>query len=154
MLESSTCLSPEFRQLKLEELLLYLLDQDASKFRSLQIVARDAEELSMRKAVESNIGNVVTIEELAFLCHMSSSTFKRRFGRIYNTSPQKWLLSQKLQLAAELLSQPAEKLSDVYLKIGYENHSSFSQAFKQAYGLTPSEFHEQRMVVQPLTFRP
>jgi len=40
----------------LEELLLYLLNQDPEKLKSLLIVSKDEEDLQLRKAVESNIG--------------------------------------------------------------------------------------------------
>jgi AraC-like DNA-binding protein len=145
LLTSQVALSAEIKQLKLEELLLYLVQLDHAKFQSLQIVSKDQEDLQLKKIVESHIGHPVTVEELAFLCNMSSSTFKKNFSRIYDTSPQQWLLAQKLQQAAELLKSPSESPSAVYLKVGYKNHSSFSQAFRQQFGLNPSDFHAQHL---------
>jgi AraC-like DNA-binding protein len=43
---------------------------------------------------------------------------------------------------AALLLRGHEKPSDVYYKVGYENHSSFTQSFKQVYGVTPKEFQQ------------
>jgi len=142
LLQSGVALSEEFNLLKLEELLLYLLKLYPAKLRSLLIVAKDNEDMQLRKTVESNIGHTVTIEELAFLCNSSMSTFKRRFKRIYNTSPQKWLLLRKLQFAAELLKHPDQRPGIIYQKIGYENHSSFTQSFKQHYGMTPRQYQD------------
>ena len=104
----------------------------------------DATDRQLQAAVENNLTYSVTVEELAFLCNMSLSTFKRRFARIYGTSPNKWLLQRRMQQAILLLQQQA-KPSEIYFQLGYENHSSFSQSFKQAYGITPREF--QRMNV-------
>jgi AraC-like DNA-binding protein len=148
LLELPSKPTPEIRHLKLEELLLYLLHQDAIKLQSLKFVSKDREDLLLRKAVETHIGQPVTVEELAFLCNMSSSTFKRKFRTIYGTSPQKWLLFQKLQLAADLLKNPMEKSSLVYFKVGYENHSSFTHAFRQQYGISPSAFQASQLNVQ------
>jgi len=145
LLQLPSPLLPEFKKLKLEELLLYLLERDPSKLYSLLIVAENDEDLQLRKAVESNIGNPVTVEELAFLCNCSLSTFKRRFKSIYNLPPQKWLLEQKMQLAADLLKHPQEKPGIVYQKVGYENHSSFTQSFKKQYGMTPREYQERNL---------
>lgn len=142
-------LPEEIRNLKLEELLLYLLIQDQQKLNSLKFAAKDQAELIMRKALDGHIGQEVTIDELAFLCNMSASTFKRKFKVIYGTSPQKWLLLQKLQLAAELLKMPLERPSLVYLKVGYRNHSSFTQAFRQQYGQSPTAYQTANMTVQP-----
>lgn len=137
------------RLLKLEELLLYLLHFDPERFRAIQIITKDREQLQIKKVVESHVGQLITVDELAFLCHMSTSTFKRRFSEIYDTTPQKWLLTRKLEMAAELLGSGGESPSGVYLKVGYQNHSSFSEAFRNHFGHTPSDFQQQRLNVVP-----
>ena len=145
LLQASPCLQEELLQLKLEELLLYLADKCPEALFSFQLFDRaDATDRQLQAAVENNLTYSVTVEELAFLCNMSLSTFKRRFARIYGTSPNKWLLQRRMQQAILLLQQQA-KPSEIYFQLGYENHSSFSQSFKQAYGITPREF--QRMNV-------
>lgn len=143
MLKNPKTFSPELKQLKLEELLLYLLQNDPAKFLSLQVEALDDEDMKIRKAVESNLANQVTVEELAFICNCSVSTFKRKFTKIYNTSPQKWLLEKKMQFAASLLQQKDEKPGLVFKKVGYENHSSFSKSFKQYHNITPTEYQQK-----------
>ena len=137
------------RLLKLEELLLYLLHFDPERFRAIQIITKDREQLQIKKVVESHVGQLITVDELAFLCHMSTSTFKRRFSEIYDTTPQKWLLTRKLEMAAELLGSGGESPSGVYLKVGYQNHSSFSEAFRNHFGHTPTDFQQQRLNVVP-----
>jgi AraC family transcriptional regulator, exoenzyme S synthesis regulatory protein ExsA len=147
MLQQDALKTIEFRQLKLEELLLYLLHLDAAKFHSLLPVAATDEEMRLRTAAEHNICNPVTVEDLAFLCNMSLSTFKRKFFNIYGTSPVQWLLKQRLEMAAGLLNNPAEKPGSVFEKVGYGNHSSFSQAFKKHFGITPTEYQEKKLNV-------
>jgi AraC-like DNA-binding protein len=71
------------------------------RFHSIQIITRDKQQLQIKKVVESQIGQPTTVDDLAFLCHMSTSTFKRKFNEIYQTSPQKWLLARRLELAAD-----------------------------------------------------
>jgi len=137
------------RLIKLEELLLYLLHSDPERFRAIQIITKDREQLQIKKVVESHVGQLITVEELAFLCHISTSTFKRRFSDIYHTTPQKWLLTRKLELAAGLLRSGAESPSGVYLKVGYQNHSSFSGAFRNHFGTTPSDYQDQHLNVLP-----
>jgi AraC-like DNA-binding protein len=90
----------------------------------------------------------LSVEELAFLCNTSLSTFKRRFQKIYGTSPNKWILQKRMELAKHLLEHHHEKPGDIYYKIGYENHSSFSQSFKQVYGVTPRDFQSAYLNVQ------
>jgi len=147
MMQANEELPSEVRLIKIEELLLYLLLADPAKFRSIQILTKDKEHLQIKKVVETHVGQLITVEEMAFLCHMSPSTFKRRFNEIYNTSPKKWLLTRKLEIAAELLRSSDESPSEVYMKVGYQNHSSFSEAFNKYYGSTPSKYQQQLDVV-------
>ena len=149
LMKASDILPAEVRLLKIEELLLYLLHVDPEKFCSIQIITKDKEQLQIKKVIESHVGQLITVDELAFLCHMSTSTFKRRFSQIYYTTPQKWLLSQKLEMAAELLRCVDQSPSGIYIKVGYQNHSSFSLAFRNYFGCTPTEYQQEHLNVLP-----
>jgi AraC-like DNA-binding protein len=142
LISSNDRLSREIRLVKFEELMLYLLEKYPSRILSFQADKnRRPDDLVIRKAVETNIITNVSLEELAFLCNMSLSTFKRRFIDLYGQSPNEWFLSQRMKLAKEFLRQ--EKPGEVYHKVGYESHSSFSQAFKKTFGTTPREFQSK-----------
>lgn len=149
LLQLGQPLPQEICILKFEELLLYLLQTAPETLLQLKANATGSmQDFEIRKAVEGNITRPVTVEELAFLCSMSLSTFKRRFVKIYGTSPQRWLLEQKMQVAARLLLDKQTKPGDVYDQVGYESHSSFTKAFRQVFGMTPSAYQEQNMNVQ------
>ena len=70
------------------------------------------------------------MEEIAFLCNMSLSTFKRHFIKEYKVSPGKWFQDKRLQKAKETLEKGNLKPSDIYLDFGYNNLSNFSIAYK------------------------
>jgi AraC-like DNA-binding protein len=147
MLEATPFLQEELQLLKLEELLLYLAANYPAALYSFRPAQQpDAGEWQLRAAVEGNLDHTITVEELAFLCNMSISTFKRKFARTYGMPPNKWLLQKRMELAADLLLHQQEKPSEVYYKVGYENHSSFTQSFKQIYGVTPKEFQEGQQI--------
>lgn len=141
ILEAGQSLSPRIQKVKLEELLLYLSDKYPGHIQKLRTMGqRAADELVIHQAITANLDNPVSVEELAFLCHVSLSTFKRRFAKIYGTSPNKWLLNKRMQRAADLLKQKDVNASEIYYELGYENLSSFVQSFKQIYGITPKQF--------------
>ncbi|MDP4262832.1 MAG: AraC family transcriptional regulator [Bacteroidota bacterium] len=149
MFQRSQKLSMEMRVLKFEELMLYLFEKYPGVILSFQASERkDLNDLEIRKVVESNITNSLSVEELAFLCNTSLSTFKRRFVKIYGTSPNKWILQKRMELARHLLQHYHEKPGEVCHKVGYENHSSFSQSFKHTYGVTPRDFQLGHLNVQ------
>ncbi len=139
LIQTNGNLSPEISLVKFEELMLYLLEKYPSQLLSFQTAGSGHPgDLALQKAVETNIVNNISIEDLAFLCNMSFSTFKRRFIKLYGMPPNEWFIWQRMKLAKELLHH--EKPSEVYYKVGYESHSSFSQAFKKSFGKTPREF--------------
>ncbi|MDP9076571.1 MAG: AraC family transcriptional regulator [Bacteroidota bacterium] len=141
MLAGNQAISPNMQQLKLYELLLYLGETYPGTLQKLRVMSEEAaDDIVIRQAVNANIDHPVSVEELAFLCNASLSTFKRRFARLYGTSPSKWLLEKRMEKAARLLKQGGQKASEIYYELGYENLSSFIQSFKQVHGITPKQY--------------
>lgn len=137
--EASTAFMETLLSVKFEELMLYLLQKYGQKFE-LYLYSLIAEETSsFKKIVESKIHSNLKLEEIAFLCNMSLSTFKRHFMKAYKVSPGKWLQDKRLQKAKETLEQGNLKPSDIYLDFGYNNLSNFSIAFKNKFGFSPKQ---------------
>ncbi|WP_228084902.1 AraC family transcriptional regulator [Mucilaginibacter sp. JRF] len=141
LLDSGKPLSADIQKVKLEELLLYLSARYPETIQQLRTYSYQANnDLLIREIVTANIDNTVTVEQLAFLCHMSVSTFKRRFAGIYNSSPNKWLLEKRMQKAADLLKNGKHQASEINYELGYENLSGFIQSFKKIHGITPKQY--------------
>jgi len=149
LFQTSVGITHEMKLLKFEELMLHLLQKYSLQILSFQTNKRNnLDDFEIRKAIETNIGNNITVEELAFLCKLSLSTFKRRFTKLYGTSPNKWILQRRMEMARDLLLHYDQKPSEVYYKVGYENHSSFTQSFRQTFGITPKDFQSQQLNVE------
>lgn len=127
-------------QVKFEELILYLTDSLDYSFLESLITSVNDYDLHFQQVVENNKLNKLTLNELAFLCNMSLSTFKRTFEKQYRVSPSKWFQERRLEYAAILLKNERKRPSDIYLDIGYESLTNFIQAFKSKYGVTPKKF--------------
>jgi AraC-like DNA-binding protein len=130
--------------LLLEELIVYLAHQHPPSFAAfvcgLQGRALDN---PLTMVVENNMFNNLSLEELAFLCHMSLSTFKRKFELAYGMSPIRWFHERRMERAALLLRQQQRTATEIHEELGYENLSSFIQAFKKEYGMTPKTYQGQ-----------
>ncbi len=124
---------------KLEELMLYLLQKYGKNFELYLHSLVNKESSSFKKIVESKIHSNLKLEEIAFLCNKSLSTFKRHFIKEYGVSPGKWLQEKRLQKAREILEHGGSKPSDIYLDFGYNNLSNFSAAFKNKFGFSPNQ---------------
>ena len=124
---------------KFEELLLYLTKKYGKTFESYLLSLIVKETSPFKRIIESKIHSNLKLEEIAFLCNMSLSTFKRHFVSEYKESPGKWLKNKRLQKAREILEEGISKPSDIYFDFGYNNLSNFSVAFKNKFGFNPSE---------------
>jgi AraC-like DNA-binding protein len=125
----------------LEELLIYITACFPELLESLHHYSYSSDkDFLIRQAVTANMYNTITVDELAFLCYMTQSTFKRHFAKLYGTSPKKWFQVKRMEKAVQLLQQSDVNLSEIYLELGYENLSSFVQSFKQVYGTTPKQY--------------
>lgn len=133
-------ISQKILELKFEEIMLYLANKYGQPFfdylNSLLISER---ELSFKKIIEKNLYANLNIEEVAFLCNMSASTFKRKFISIYQESPGKWFQQKRLNKARELLLNNKATPSEIYMEFGYDSLSNFSTAFKNEFGYSPKQ---------------
>lgn len=127
-------------QVKFEELMLYLTDKLGYSFLESLVIGVSNYDFHFQEVIENNKLNRLTLNELAFLCNMSLSTFKRTFEKHFHISPSKWFQERRLEYAAILLKNEGRRPSDIYLEIGYESLTNFIQAFKSKYGVTPKQY--------------
>ena len=131
------------QKIKIEELLLYLLQKYPSQINSFITQAfQNNRENKIKQVVLANMEKGLTIDELAFLCNMSVSTFKRHFSEVFHTSPKKYFIQNRMEKAKKLL-QLNKRTSEIYFELGYSNLSSFSSEFKKHFGVSPKQFHAE-----------
>jgi len=94
------------------------------------------------EVINANINANLTLTELAALCHMSLSSFKRKFKEIYEESPIKYISKIKIEQASEMLKDNNNRISDVAYDAGFESLTTFNRAFKEHFGKSPSEYRE------------
>jgi AraC-like DNA-binding protein len=127
-------------QVKFDEIMYYLVHKNGNSFLEHFQTTSNVYNPHFENVVQNNKFNHLTIQELAFLCNMSSSTFKRNFEKKYKTSPIKWFQDKRLEQSAFLLQTKSNRPTDIFSISGFENLSSFTQAFKQKFGITPKQF--------------
>lgn len=92
----------------------------------------------LQKVMNHNfLDSSMSLEELAFLCNMSISSFKRTFAKVYQTSPAKWIKDKRLEYAMKLLGASSFNLSEIAYKSGFKNLTSFNKQFEKKHGLLP-----------------
>ncbi len=128
---------------KFEEIMLYLVHQNNADFLNSLVQNVDDKINRLSNIAENNKHNRLTLEELAFLCNMSVSTFKRAFFKVYQNTPMKWFHEQRLNHIAFMLKTKRNRPIELYEDAGYENFSNFVQAFKKKFGMTPKQYQMQ-----------
>ena len=130
-------------ELKARELLLYIISSGSfpgltSYFHEIASNYHSV----FRAIMEENYMYNLKLEAFASLCNRSLSSFKRDFKSIFGTTPGKWLLQKRLQLAAKLLTTTDNSVSMIAFDSGFEDLSHFSKAFKKQFGETPNTYRK------------
>lgn len=119
------------------ELLLYLLPE----LKEFLFDFSEPHKIDLEKFMLRNFRFNVPIEKFARLTGRSLAGFKRDFQKTFNDSPRQWLQNKRLIEAYYQIEKKGRKPSAIYLDLGFESLSHFSNSFKQKFGVTPSELH-------------
>jgi AraC family transcriptional regulator len=92
--------------------------------------------------IREHIGEPLDRETLADVAGFSVPHFHRVFTAHVGESAISYIRRVRLERAGRKLRMGAVDITEVALAAGYDSHSSFSKAFKQQYGLSPSEFRQ------------
>ncbi len=79
-----------------------------------------------------------TVEQLARTIGVSRSALASRFAHFVGQPPMQYLTRWRMQIAARMLADSAEKVSAVAIHVGYDSEAAFSRAFKKAVGVPPA----------------
>ena len=71
---------------------------------------------------------------------ISRAQFFRKVKAISNLSPNRLIVSIKMNIAADMLREGRLTVSEVAYKLGYTDPSYFSKVFKGTYGISPSDY--------------
>jgi transcriptional regulator GlxA family with amidase domain len=87
-----------------------------------------------------NLGEDLTIEQLARRALMSTRTFARKFRAELGTTPAAWLNRQRIHRAQQLLEETDDGLEQVAQQAGFGTASVMRHHFLKVLGTTPSTY--------------
>lgn len=139
--EEPDTLDEELGILKLKELMMILLkSENHVNIRKYLSEIFAPINLQLRETVENNIFSALTIDQLAYLCNMSLSTFKREFKKAYNQTPARYIKHQRLDKAAILLTTSEQQIGEIAFICGFHDVTTFSSVFRKKFGIPPSSY--------------
>ncbi|HAS6194683.1 TPA: helix-turn-helix domain-containing protein [Vibrio vulnificus] len=115
-----------------------LFDRYGSTGRQKAVPLGQQSQATLKEFLLANLDQPVRLETLAQLCQLSPTQFQRQFKTRMGMTPYAWLSRLRLEQAMKLL-QAGQSSTEVAHQIGYYDQAHFSKAFKQTYGITPSQ---------------
>jgi len=97
-------------------------------------------DIEFKSTILHNVYSNLSLDELARLCHLSTSSFKRKFKEVFKTSPKKYISQKKIEKAAALLKSENLRISDIAYDVGFDSLATFNRNFTDTYGKSPTEF--------------
>ena len=100
--------------------------------------------LSVKKYIDSHIGEKITRTELADLIFYNENYLSRRFREVVGCSISTYITEKRLAVSKRLLTQTSLSVSEIGEKVGYETTAYFIRIFKQQTGKTPNEYRKEK----------
>ena len=81
------------------------------------------------------------VDEIASELNMGTQTFRRRLMKVTGDSPKAFISAIQMERAAKLLTMsPNMPIAQIAMRCGYEETTSFTRAFRKAFGVPPSQY--------------
>lgn len=95
---------------------------------------------SAMSIIHSEYQTALTVDMIASRLHINRSYFSDIFKKVVGVSPKRYLDSFRMKKAAELLVTKGTSVTVTAISVGYGDVFTFSRAFKNHFGVSPSEY--------------
>ena len=94
--------------------------------------------------IDCHLDETLLLETLSEVAHFSPFHFHRQFCSYCGMPPGRYIQMMRLKRASYRLAfNPLEKITDIAFDAGFQHAESFSRAFRQMFGLSPTQFRQQ-----------
>lgn len=111
------------------------------KPREIALTSADERFLQrVQESLDTHLGDEqFSVEELATQVGMSRSQLHRKLTALIDQPPVEFIRNFRLQRAKEMLEAGTGNVSEICYDVGFSSPAYFSKAFKDAFGISPSE---------------
>jgi transcriptional regulator GlxA family with amidase domain len=90
--------------------------------------------------LRAHLDQPLSVRQLAARANMSERTFARRFVADTGTTPQRWLIGQRILLAQQLLEETDETVDMIADRAGFGTATALRHHFRSWRGTTPNAY--------------
>jgi YesN/AraC family two-component response regulator len=102
-----------------------------------------------RAAIEAKLGDAaLTVDSLSRDMGLSRIQLYRKVKALLGSTVNDYIQTVRLHKACHQLQQPGVTITEVAYGVGYSSPAYFATAFKARYGLSPSEYRNQKFPLQ------
>lgn len=94
----------------------------------------------VRDYIEHNLGEAISLEDLARVAGVSRFHFARQFRACTGESPMGYLLRTRVERAKTLLRDSQARVVDISAELGFADQSHFGRTFRRLVGMPPSAY--------------
>ena len=94
-----------------------------------------------------------SLAALGRVAGLSRAPLARRFRRVTGTSPRRWLMAYRLELAQTSLLESDRPLAAIAAEVGYATDFALAKAFKRCLGIAPGTFRRLARRPEPTLCR-
>lgn len=95
------------------------------------------------KYMITHLDEKCVLKDLAEAEGLYPSALRNIFTQMYGALPYTYLKKYKMDIAAKLLKDPDNKISDIAAALGYSNSSKFAAVFRETFGASPKEYQKK-----------
>ena len=104
-------------------------------------VSRDSDYVEKAKTyIAENNSQILTVRDVSDYVHLNPEYFTRLFKKETGLNIKNYIIDCKIASAKDMLLHTSLPVSMIALELGYSNFSHFTQMFRKAEGITPSEY--------------
>ncbi|ETK37138.1 helix-turn-helix domain-containing protein [Microbispora sp. ATCC PTA-5024] len=105
--------------------------------------------LRVVESMQENLGEQLTIDEMARTAMFSKFHFSRVFQRVTGLSPGRFLSAVRLREAKRLLTATTLTVTDISHRVGYSSVGTFSSRFTSSVGVSPTRYRHLDRLTSP-----
>jgi AraC family transcriptional regulator len=93
--------------------------------------------------LQGHLDGQVKLTTLAEECRLSVSHFARSFRRSFGTSPHRYLILRRVEIAKTLLTETNNSLVEIAAQTGFSDQAALTRTFATIVGATPAKWRRE-----------